>query len=93
MRALVVGFVIAIAMTGFSYWKSDTLAIRSAGAVPVTEQQMPEYHAIMRELTQLADDADAAALRLSRAAAQRLRHRSQPRHTPRCVSPRACSRP
>ncbi len=51
---LVVGFVIAIAMTGFSYWKSDTLAIRSAGAVPVTEQQIPEYYAIMRELTQLA---------------------------------------
>ncbi len=54
-NGLVIGFVIALAMTGFSYWKSDTLAIKSARAVPVTEQQMPEYYAIMRELTQLAD--------------------------------------
>ncbi len=54
-NGLIVGFVIAIAMTGFSYWKSDTLAIKSARAVPVTEQQMPEYYATMRELTQLAD--------------------------------------
>ncbi len=54
-NGLIIGFVIAIAMTGFSYWKSDTLAIKSARAVPVTEQQMPEYYAIMRELTQLAE--------------------------------------
>ena len=40
--------------SGFSYWKSDTLAIRAARAVPVTEQQMPEYYAIVRELTQKA---------------------------------------
>ncbi len=52
---LTIGFVIAIGITGFSYWKSDTIAIKSARAVPVTEQQLPQYYAIMRELTQLAD--------------------------------------
>ena len=52
---LIVGFVMALALTGFSYWKSDTLAIRSARAQEVTEQQLPEYYAIMRELTQRAE--------------------------------------
>lgn len=52
---LVIGFVIALGMTGFSYWKSDTLAIKSARAQPVVESQLPQYFAIMRELTQLAD--------------------------------------
>jgi heat shock protein HtpX len=46
--------LIGFAIVGFSYWKSDTLAIKAARAVPVTEQQMPEYYAIVRELTQKA---------------------------------------
>lgn len=52
---LVIGLMIAFAITGFSYWKSDTLAIRSARAVEVDEAQLPQYYAIMRELTQLAE--------------------------------------
>jgi heat shock protein HtpX len=47
---LVVGFVLGVAIVGFSYWNSDKLAIRAARAVPVTEQEMPEYHAIVRDL-------------------------------------------
>jgi heat shock protein HtpX len=47
---LVVGFVLGAAFVGFSYWNSDKLAIRAARAVPVTEQEMPEYHAIVRDL-------------------------------------------
>ena len=50
----IIGGAIGIALVGFSYWKSDTLAIKAARAVPVTEQQMPEYYAIVRELTQKA---------------------------------------
>ena len=50
----IIGGAIGIALVGFSYWKSDTLAIKAARAVPVTEQEMPEYYAIVRELTQQA---------------------------------------
>jgi heat shock protein HtpX len=49
-----IGLAIGVLIVGFSYWKSDTLAIRAARAVPVTEERMPEYYAIVRELTQQA---------------------------------------
>ncbi|MEZ5343639.1 MAG: zinc metalloprotease HtpX [Acidimicrobiales bacterium] len=52
---LMIGLFIGLAVTGFSYWRSDTLAIRSARAVEAPEAQLPEYYSIMRELTQLAD--------------------------------------
>jgi heat shock protein HtpX len=50
----VIGLLIGLAIVGFSYWKSDTLAIRAARAQPVTEEEMPEYYAIVRELSQKA---------------------------------------
>src|SRR4051794_34108150 len=49
------GLALGLLFVGFSYWKSDTLAIRAARAVPADEAQMPEYFAIVRELTQKAD--------------------------------------
>ncbi len=52
---IIIAFVIALVMTGGSYWFSDKLAIRSARAVEVAPGQLPEYHAIMTELTQLAN--------------------------------------
>ena len=50
----IVGLGLGLLIVGFSYWKSDSLAIRAARAQPVTEEQMPEYYAIVRELTQKA---------------------------------------
>jgi len=50
-----IGFLIGVAFVGFSYWNSDKLAIRAARAVPVSEQEMPEYYALVRELTQKAN--------------------------------------
>ena len=47
----VIGFVLALGLVGFSYWKSDRLAIRAAHAQPADERQFPEYYAIMRDLT------------------------------------------
>lgn len=52
---VVIGFAIGLVMTGISYWKSDQLAIRSAKAQPVTREQLPQYWAIMEELTAKAD--------------------------------------
>jgi heat shock protein HtpX len=51
---LVVGLVLALVMVGGSYWFSDRVAITAARAVPVTEAEMPQYYAIVRELTQRA---------------------------------------
>jgi heat shock protein HtpX len=51
---LTIAFFIAIAFVGFQYWMSDKIAIKAARAVPVTEAQMPEYYAIVRDLTQRA---------------------------------------
>jgi heat shock protein HtpX len=48
---IIIGLVFALLFTGYSYWKSDSIAIRAARAVPVSEAQMPEYYAIVRDLT------------------------------------------
>lgn len=50
----VIGAVLGLAIVGGSYWKSDTLAIRAARAVPADEAQLPEYFAIMRDLSDRA---------------------------------------
>ena len=49
-----IGLGLGLLMVGGSYWFSDKLAIRAAGAVPVSERQVPEYHAIVRELAEKA---------------------------------------
>jgi len=48
------GLILALGFTGASYWFSDSIAIKAARAVPVTEQQMPEYYRVVRELTERA---------------------------------------
>jgi heat shock protein HtpX len=48
---LIIGLVLALVFTGASYWFSDTIAIKAARAVPVSEAQMPDYYAVVRDLT------------------------------------------
>jgi heat shock protein HtpX len=50
-----IGLLLGLAFVGWSYWKSDTLAIKAARAVPADEAQMPEYFQVVRELTQRAN--------------------------------------
>jgi heat shock protein HtpX len=47
---IIIGLVVALALTGGSYWFSDSIAIRAARAVPVSEAQMPDYYAVVRDL-------------------------------------------
>jgi heat shock protein HtpX len=51
---MLIGLALGLVVVGVSYWKSDSLAIRAAKAVPVTEAEMPQYYAVVRELCQKA---------------------------------------
>jgi heat shock protein HtpX len=48
---LIIGLLFALVFTGASYWFSDKIAIKAARAVPVSEAQMPDYYAVVRDLT------------------------------------------
>ena len=48
---LVIGLAFALMFTGGSYWFSDKIAIKAARAEPVSEEQMPDYYAVVRDLT------------------------------------------
>lgn len=48
--ALVIGFLIALAMNGYAYFNSDKLALRAMRARPVSEAEQPVMYRIVREL-------------------------------------------
>lgn len=52
---LSIGLMIGLVMVGGSYWFSDKLAIRSAGAHEVTEAEAPQLHGMVSELAQRAN--------------------------------------
>ena len=51
----VIGLALGLLMVGGSYWFSDKLAIRSAGAREVTEHEAPLLYTIVRDLSQRAE--------------------------------------
>jgi heat shock protein HtpX len=46
---------LGVAMTFYSYWNSDKIALRSMHAYPVSEAEAPGLYQIVRELSQRAD--------------------------------------
>ena len=46
--------VIGVAQTAYAFWNSDKIAVRSMGAIEVTEFQQPQMYAIVRELSAAA---------------------------------------
>ena len=53
--AVMVGVVIALVMVGGSYWFSDKLALKSAKAVVITENDAPEFYRMVQSLAQRAN--------------------------------------
>lgn len=54
-NGLVIGLLLGLVFVGGSYWFSDTIAVKAAGAKPVTEAEAPQLYAIVRDLAQRAD--------------------------------------
>lgn len=52
--AVIFGLVIALVMVGGSYWFSDKLALKSAGAQVITEADHPEFYGMIRNLSERA---------------------------------------
>ena len=46
---LVIGLLIGLVFVGGSYWFSDTIAVKAARAVPVTEQEQPDLYAVVAD--------------------------------------------
>ena len=53
--AILIGTVLALVMVGGSYWFSDKLALKSAGAQVIEEHQSPEFYGMIRDLATRAD--------------------------------------
>jgi heat shock protein HtpX len=49
-----IGLLFGVGISGFSYWKSDSLAIRASGAVPVSEEEAPNLHWAVGEIARRA---------------------------------------
>jgi heat shock protein HtpX len=52
---LVIALVIAICMNGFAYFFSDKIALKSAGAVPISQEESPRLYAVMERLAAKAN--------------------------------------
>lgn len=51
---MVIAFIMAAVMNMGSYWFSDKIALKMAGAHEVTEEEAPDLYALVRELTAYA---------------------------------------
>ncbi len=53
--SVMIGLALALLMVGGSYWFSDKLALKSAGAQVITEADAPEFYNMVRRLTEKAN--------------------------------------
>ena len=51
---MIIALIFAIAMNGFVYWKSDTLALKANGARELRPDELPRLRAIVADLAQRA---------------------------------------
>ena len=75
---LVMAFVFAIALNGFVYWKSDSLALRANGARELRPDEQPRLRSIIALPRRPCRHPDAACLPRRAAGAQRVRDRPRP---------------
>jgi heat shock protein HtpX len=54
-RGITLGLILAVAMNGTAYFFSDRIALKSAGAQPVTREQEPRLYAVMERLAAKAN--------------------------------------
>ena len=54
MAGAIIGLALGLLIVGGSYWFSDKLAVRAAGAHEVSEQEAPQLHAMVRDLSSRA---------------------------------------
>jgi hypothetical protein len=47
---LMIAFVLALVMNGYSYWNSDKLVLRMHGARPVSREQAPDLYGMVEQL-------------------------------------------
>ena len=51
---MIIAFILAVVMNMGSYWFSDSIALKMAGAKEVSEEEAPELYSLVRELTAYA---------------------------------------
>ena len=76
---MVVAFLVAAAMNLFAYWNSDKMVLSMYGAREVDERAAPELYGLVRQLARQCRAPHAEGLHHGQPAAERLRHRAQPR--------------
>ncbi len=85
-QGLVIALVIALAMNGFAYWNSGTMAIRAMRARPLSEAEAPQVYRIVRDLSTRAHQPMPALYISPTKAPNAFATGRNPRHAKVCVT-------
>ena len=78
LRGLMIGLGLALAVVGSSYWFSDKLAIRAAGAQYIERSESPQFYDLVASIAERAGMAMPRAAISPSQKPKRLRHGAQP---------------